>query len=383
MQCQPVPLLECDESAVAYEERERQGVGVVLEIKAGPFAGKKIALANAQSILIGRAAERAQFAIPHDNHMSGVHFAVECGPSGCRVVDKKSTNGTLLNGAKIQEAMLATGDEVKSGQTIFVVRIVPDDQLPAAASGAQVFGQAPVAAQRETPPAPAARESPAAPAAREFPAPAAAPVRAPVVSPPAPSRPAPQQRASNLNERPAPASAAQGQPAAQPVPPRPAPRPPVPGSAIPARRDQPPTLAIGSWAFYKIPPGWQIQEGLGIQLDAKDAFPSSIGAMEERLGPGITLQQYVEAQTKMFREYLREPKIDAALPPTIPGAVETVALEVRYSTKEGPSIYYHRVYARSGSTIGVLTLTTLEKDLSSLRPAYDSVLSGISFSRKE
>ena len=118
-------------------------------------------------------------------------------------------------------------------------------------------------------------------------------------------------------------------------------------------------------------------------LDAKDAFPSSIGAMEEPLGPGITLQQYVEAQTKMFREYLREPRIDAALPPTIPGAVETVALEVRYNTKEGPSIYYHRVYARIGSTIGVLTLTTLEKDLSSLRPAYDSVLSGISFSRKE
>ena len=376
-------LLECDESSWTYEEREQQGVGVVLEIKAGPFAGTTIPVAAGRSIVIGRAADRAQFAIPHDNHMSGVHFAVECGPSGCRVVDKKSTNGTLLNGAKIQEAMLATGDEIKSGQTIFVVRIVPDDQLPAAASGAQVFGQAPVAAQRETPPAPAARESPAAPAAREFPAPAAAPVRAPVVSPPAPSQPAPQQRASNLNERPAPASAAQGQPAAQPVPPRPAPRPPVPGSAIPARRDQPPTLATGSWAFYKIPPGWQIQEGLGIQLDAKDAFPSSIGAMEEPLGPGITLQQYVEAQTKMFREYLREPKIDAALPPTIPGAVETVALEVRYSTKEGPSIYYHRVYARSGSTIGVLTLTTLEKDLSSLRPAYDSVLSGISFSRKE
>ncbi len=347
-------------------------MGLILEVKSGPFSGRTIPIRAGESLSIGRAPDRAQFAIPHDNHMSGVHFAVECGPSGCRVVDKKSTNGTLLNGAKIQEAMLVTGDEIKSGQTIFVVHIVPDDQLPA--SGAQVSGQASVAAQRETPPAPAPRE---------FPAPAAAPVRAPVVSPPAPSQPAPQQRASNLNERPAPASAAQGQPAAQPVPPRPGPRPPVPGSGSPARPGQPPTLTIGSWAFYKIPPGWQIQEGLGIQLDAKDAFPSSIGAMEERLGPGITLQQYVEAQTKMFREYLRGPKIDAALPPGIPGAAETVALEVRYSTKEGPSIYYHRVYARSGSTIGVLTLTTLEKDLSSLRPAYDSVLSSISFSRKE
>src|SRR5713226_4482387 len=210
----------------------------MLEIRIGPLGGSKIPLRNGESLLIGRAPDRAQFAIPHDTHMSGVHFAVECGPNGCRVIDKGSTNGTLLNGAKIQEAMLATGDEIKSGQTIFVVRIVPDDQL--SASGAQVSGQASVAAQREAPPAPAARE---------FPAPAAAPVRAPVVSPPPPSQPAPQQRASNLNERSATGSAAQGQPAAQPVPPRPAPRPPVPGSAIPARLGEPPALVIGSWAF--------------------------------------------------------------------------------------------------------------------------------------
>src|SRR5437773_4654459 len=215
----------------------------MLEIRIGALAGRKIPIRSGESLLIGRAEGRAQFAIPHDNQMSGVHFAVECGPSGCRVVDKKSTNGTLLNGAKIQEAMLATGDEIKSGQTIFVVRIVPDDQLPAS-------GQASVAAQRETPPAPAGRE---------FPAPAAAPVRAPVVSPPPPSQPAPQQRASNLNERGASPSAAQGQPAAQPVPLRPAPRLPIPGSASQARPGQPAALAIGSWAFYRIPPGWQIQ----------------------------------------------------------------------------------------------------------------------------
>src|SRR6266704_4662257 len=229
MQCQPVPLLECDESAVAYEERERQGVGVVLEIKAGPFAGKKIALANAQSILIGRAAERAQFAIPHDKHMSGVHFAVECGPSGCRVVDKKSTNGTHLNGAKIQEAMLASGDEIKSGQTVFVVRIVPDGQLPAVAASPQPTPQAPSTAPREIPS-------------------------------PAPS-PTPD-RAYKTPDAPPPSQSAQNRPAQRPA--SPSPHPPAPGQ-------QPPALSIGSWAFHKIPTGWQIQEGLGIQQDVKDA----------------------------------------------------------------------------------------------------------------
>ncbi len=335
-------------------------MGVLLEIKAGPFASKKITLANGKSILIGRAPDRAQFAIPHDNHMSGVHFAVECGPNGCRVIDKKSTNGTHLNGAKIQEAMLASGDEIKSGQTVFLVRIVPDDQLPAVASSPQAVAQ------------------PLAAAPREIPSPAPAPVRPPVIPPP--PMPSPD-RTYKPPEAPAPSPAVQDRPAQRPA--AQAPRPAAPVQTPSPRLGQPPALAIGSWAFHKIPNGWQIREGLGIQQDVKDAFPASVGAMEEPLGPGITLPQYVEAQTKMFREYLREPKIDAALPPTIPGSSETVALEVRYSTKDGQSIYYHRVYARSGSTIGVLTLTSMEKDLPSLRPVYDSVLSAISFSRKD
>src|SRR5258708_39702154 len=127
----------------------------MLEVKSGPFAGRKIPLLAGQALLIGRAPDRAQFAIPHDNHMSGLHFAVECGPNGCRVIDKGSTNGTHLNGAKIQEAMLASGDEIKSGQTVFVVRIVPDDQLPTASSSPQALSQPPAAPPTQIPsPAP-------------------------------------------------------------------------------------------------------------------------------------------------------------------------------------------------------------------------------------
>jgi hypothetical protein len=145
----------------------------------------------------------------------------------------------------------------------------------------------------------------------------------------------------------------------------------------------PPALTIGGWAFYKIPNDWQIQEGLGIQQIVKDAFPASIGAMEEPMGPGITLAQYVEAHTKMFRENLPEPKVDAVAPPAIRDSEETAALEIRFTIKDGPAVYWRSVYARSGSTIGVLMLTTLEKDLSSVRPIYDSVLSVVSFSHNQ
>jgi len=273
---------------------------VVLGIKSGPLAGKSVLVSAGRPVLIGRAPERAQFSVPHDNLMSGIHFAVECGTNGCRVVDKKSTNGTFLNGARIQAAILADCDEIKSGQTIFVVRIVPDGQLSAPSSST-------VAAS---------------------------------------------------------------------------PKPPGPAASMP-QTGLPPALAIGSWAFHKIPEHWQIQEGLGIQQIVKDAFPASVGVTEEPMGRGITLAQYVEAHTKMFREHLPEPKIDAAAPPAIHGSEETAALNVRYTIKDGPSVCYHRVYARCGSTIGVLTLTALQKDLDSVRPLYDSVLSTISFSHKK
>jgi pSer/pThr/pTyr-binding forkhead associated (FHA) protein len=277
-------------------------LAAILEVKTGPFARRKIPLRDGESVLIGRAPERAQFAVPHDNLMSGVHFAVECGPGGCRVVDKKSTNGTHLNGEKIKEAMkLANGDEIKSGQTIFVVHIVPDYQLSALFSS-------PVALT---------------------------------------------------------------------------PKPPVPAAPPSAPPNLQPVLAIGGWVFPKIPERWRIQEGIGIQQIVKDAFPASITATEEPMGAGITLPRYVEAHTKMFREHLPQPKIDAAAAPAIPGSEETAALDIRFTIKDGPAVYWRRVYARSGSTIGVLMLTSLEKDLSSVRPVCDSVLSGMSFSHKQ
>ncbi len=104
-------------------------MGVLLEIKAGPMAGKKIAIVTGQTVTFGRAAGRAEFPLPHDTFMSGVHFAVECSSGGCRVQDRKSSNGTFLNGAKIQDAMLANGDEIKGGQTVFAVKIVADAKL--------------------------------------------------------------------------------------------------------------------------------------------------------------------------------------------------------------------------------------------------------------
>jgi hypothetical protein len=68
--------------------------------------------------------------------MSGLHFAIEFGPKGCRLLDLESSNGTFLNGARVKEATLANGDEIRAGETIFLVRMVRDESLFTAPSHA-------------------------------------------------------------------------------------------------------------------------------------------------------------------------------------------------------------------------------------------------------
>ena len=304
-------------------------MAVILEVKAGPFAGKRVAVMGGQTVTVGRTS-RANFAIPHDTFMSSMHFAVEYGPKGCVLTDQKSSNGTFVNGARVTQVSLNGGDEVKSGSTLFVVRIVDEDPLPSVVKSS-------------------------APAVKPLP-----------LQSPLPARPI--ERVASPSQ---PEIAVQ-----RPIAPV-APRPPVP---IPVTRPAGfPVLTIGGWTFSTLPAQWAAQGEYGIQLDAPDAFPSSAVATEEPLGNGISLQEYVEAQLAMLRQYLREPQIDAALPPNIHGSEETIAVEILYKTKDGQAVFYRRVYARVGRTAGVLTFTTLQTELTQVRPAFEAIVSGAGF----
>jgi hypothetical protein len=451
-------------------------MGVLLEINAGPFAGKKVAVVSGQTVTFGRAAGRAQFALPHDTFMSGVHFAVECGLSGCRVQDLKSSNGTFLNGARIQDAMLANGDEIKGGQTIFAVKIVADVKLASMAPPEEpVQTSSAVRRRRAVQLAPRA-DSPAASPAEErksasskpasgLPQPPRASLVGPQPSPPADSRAAepadsppamsasdfvdavPDSRRANVEPRSrklepsgdSPGrkiSGASETPPVRGLPPKPdepandarppleepprfhaIPSPPVGGPKPTPVADRSPraggktpqdgeppagvapylaekfaeppaargagsprglSFSVMGWSFPAAPPGWQVQEGFGLQQSGHEEFPSSVAASEELLG-GITLQQFVESQISTLRGYLRDPKIEPTLPPRVGGADESMAMDVRYSTKDGRELVYRRIYARSGSSVGVLTVTTLAADLPQVLQSLEPLLDGAAF----
>jgi hypothetical protein len=102
----------------------------VLEIRSGSNAGDKLSLNPGKPLRIGRTS-KADHVFSDDKLMSSLHFAIEYSEKGCRLVDLNSSNGTFLNGARIKEATLANGDEIRAGNTVFVIRMLPGEELPA------------------------------------------------------------------------------------------------------------------------------------------------------------------------------------------------------------------------------------------------------------
>lgn len=68
---------------------------------------------------IGRA-PRADF-IVDAALVSRVHCRLSAGAADLEVVDLESTNGTFVNGERIERAMLRTGDKLAVGKVEFVV----------------------------------------------------------------------------------------------------------------------------------------------------------------------------------------------------------------------------------------------------------------------
>jgi pSer/pThr/pTyr-binding forkhead associated (FHA) protein len=75
------------------------------------------------SLTIGRST--ASDIILMDTRVSRTHARLECGPQGCRIVDLGSSNGTRLNGSRIEKADLNPGDKILVGNSQFRYERLP------------------------------------------------------------------------------------------------------------------------------------------------------------------------------------------------------------------------------------------------------------------
>jgi len=99
---------------------------VILEAVSGPVSGKRIEVRAGSILRIGRTG-KSDHPIAEDGYLSGLHFAVECDGTQCRIRDLGSSNGTFVNGSRVTEQVVQEGDSLVAGGSTFLIHF---DLLP-------------------------------------------------------------------------------------------------------------------------------------------------------------------------------------------------------------------------------------------------------------
>src|SRR4029079_6192259 len=95
---------------------------VTLHVVAGPQTGRDFTFEQHDTFMIGRS-EDAQFCLPHDRYFSRHHCILEIAPPQAFLRDLRSTNGTYVNGMRVETAHLTRGDRIQGGETILEVEV--------------------------------------------------------------------------------------------------------------------------------------------------------------------------------------------------------------------------------------------------------------------
>ncbi len=98
---------------------------VTLHVVAGPQTGRDFTFDQHDTFMIGRS-EDAQFCLPHDRFFSRHHCILEIAPPQCFLRDLGSTNGTFVNGIRVDSAHLKHGDRLQGGETVLEVEVASD-----------------------------------------------------------------------------------------------------------------------------------------------------------------------------------------------------------------------------------------------------------------
>jgi pSer/pThr/pTyr-binding forkhead associated (FHA) protein len=138
-------------------------------------------------------------------------------------------------------------------------------------------------------------------------------------------------------------------------------------------------VQIGNWSFLNVPAGWELIEGHGIRDANKGAFPSSVIVGKDVLQPQMTLAQYIQAQVTIIRTHIPQARAKDVAPTSFPSAEEAASLELEIPAPDGRQGIQRQLYARFGSTVGVVTLTALASDLPRLEPVFNSIRAGLGF----
>jgi len=113
---------------------------VTLRVLEGPYTGREFAFDQHDTFLIGRS-DGAHLYLPEDKFFSRHHCLLEIAPPRCFLRDLGSTNGTFVNGQRVSEAFLQSGDRIQGGQTVLQVEVLAEQAGPIDSSEAPTLAR--------------------------------------------------------------------------------------------------------------------------------------------------------------------------------------------------------------------------------------------------
>lgn len=111
---------------------------VTLRVIAGPHTGRVFTFDQHETFLIGRS-ESAHFCLPEDRFFSRHHCLLEIAPPQIFLRDLGSTNGTFVNGLRVEASHLKSADRIQGGETVLEVEVSVESET-AANQNVQDFG---------------------------------------------------------------------------------------------------------------------------------------------------------------------------------------------------------------------------------------------------
>jgi len=107
----------------ALESRESpKQARIVLRVVAGPHLGQHWVFDRPTRLTVGREAP-ANIRLARETGLSKSHCELHINPPQIHLVDLASTNGTLVNGIAVAEAMLGHGDDFGVGETVIQIAV--------------------------------------------------------------------------------------------------------------------------------------------------------------------------------------------------------------------------------------------------------------------
>ena len=134
-----------------------------------------------------------------------------------------------------------------------------------------------------------------------------------------------------------------------------------------------------------MPGGWLYAADFGIRRMSMEAGQTgaSVGLGQDTLGSEDSLAEYIEKQKKLIESHLSDAKIAGPQATAFTGADEAQLLFVRHSVPSVGSMLHAQTYVRLGRWVGIITLTTQEAQLRTVRPDYEAFVKGLRISPEQ